>query len=107
MMYRKLKRVWSHGYANYIPNFDKVFPELKKLTSEEMCDRFIELGLEFYAEKQTPVPIWLRLTMPFAIIAMLLMIVGLPITFLLTGKWHYSLGDKNRILNWLKALRLQ
>ena len=51
MMYRKLKRVCSHGYSNYIPNFDKVFPELRNLTSEEMCDRFIQLDLKFYSEK--------------------------------------------------------
>ena len=106
-MYTKLKRVWSHGYANYIPNFEKVFPELKNLSSEELCDRFIELDLEFYAEKKVAVPIWIRFTMPFAIITMLLMIIGVPITFLITGKWGYSLGDKNRILNWLKALKLQ
>ena len=106
-MYRKLRRVWSNGYANYIPNFDKVFPELKRLTSEELCDRFIELGLEFYAEKQTPVPVWLRLTLPFAIITMLIMLIGLPITFIITGKWHYNLSDKNIVYNWLKALKLQ
>lgn len=105
-MYRKLKRVCSHGYSNYIPNFDKVFPELRNLTSEEMCDRFIQLDLKFYSEKQTPVPVWLRFTMPFAIITLLLMIVGLPITFLVTGKWSYSQGDKLRIFNWLKALQL-
>lgn len=105
-MYRKLKRVWSHGYANYIPNFDKVFPELKKITSEEMCDRFRELGLEFYAEKQTPVKPLIRITMPFAIALMLLMFVGIPFVFLITGKWSYPLSDKNRILNWLRSLRL-
>ncbi|MFZ4705483.1 MAG: hypothetical protein ACOYMF_05690 [Bacteroidales bacterium] len=102
MMYRKLKRVWSHGYGNYIPNFDKVFPELRKLSPEEMCDRFIELDLDFYKEELTPVSVWLRLTMPFAVITMLLMIIGLPFTFLITGNWSYNLGDKNRILNWLR-----
>lgn len=107
MLYRKLKRVWSQGYANYIPNFDKVFPELKKLTSEEMCDRFIELDLEFYTEKQIPVPFWMRFTLPFALITMLLMIIWIPILFMITGKWTYQLNDKNRILNWFKALRLQ
>lgn len=107
MKYRKLKRVWSNSYANYIPNFDKVFPELKHLDSEEMCDRFRKLNLDFFTEELKPVPIWLRLTMPFAILTMFLMIIGLPILFLITGKWSYSLGDKNRILNWMKALRLR
>ncbi len=107
MMYRKLKRTWSNGYANYITNFKKVFPELSKIDSEELCDRFIELNIEFYCEEKTPVNFWMRLTLPFAILTMLLMIVVLPFTFLITGKWGYSLGEKNRLLNWFRALRLQ
>ena len=105
-MYRKLKRVWSHGYANYIPNFDKVFPELKHLNSEEMCERFRKLGLEFFQEKQTPIKPFIRVTMPFAIALMLLMFIGIPFVFLITGKWTYPLGEKNRILNWFRSLRL-
>jgi hypothetical protein len=106
MIYKKLKRTWSHSYANYIPNFTKVFPELKKLSKEELCDRFIELNLEFYSEEKTPVTFWLRLTLPFALIAMLIMIIGLPVMFLISGNWHYNLGEKCRLYNWFKALRL-
>lgn len=107
MIYRKLKRTWSNGYANYIPNFKKVFPELSKIDSEELCDRFIELNMEFYCEEKAPVNFWMRLTLPFALITILLMIVGLPITFFITGNWGYTLGDKNSLLNWFRALRLQ
>lgn len=106
-MYRKLKRVWSHNDINYIPNFQKVFPELSKIDSEELCDRFIELNIEFYFEEETPVNFWIRLTLPFAIFTMLLMILVSPISFLITGKWGYSLGQKNRLLNWFRALKLQ
>lgn len=106
MIYRKLKRTWSQGYASYIPNFNKVFPELSAIDSEEMMRRFRELGIEFYTEKKTPVPAWMRLTLPFALITMLLMLVALPIVFLITGKWGYALGDKNVILNWYRALSL-
>jgi ribose/xylose/arabinose/galactoside ABC-type transport system permease subunit len=106
-MYRKIKRTWSNGYANYIPNFKKVFPELNKLDSEELCDRFQELNIDFYTEEITPVKPWLRLTMPFAIALMIIMLIAIPFKFLITGNWSYSLGDKNTILNWFKALRLQ
>lgn len=105
-MYRKLKRTWSNGYANYIPNFKKVFPELSKISSEDLYDRFIELNMEFYYEEETPVNFWIRLTLPFAITTMLIMLIGLPVNFFATGKWGYSLGEKNRLLNWFKALRL-
>ena len=106
-MYRKLKRTWSYNNLNHIPNFSKVFPELSKVNNEELADRFIELGLDFYTEEKTPVPIWVRFTMPFALIVMLLMIIWLPINFFITGKWGYSLGDKNILLNWFRSVRLQ
>jgi hypothetical protein len=106
-MYSKLKRVWSHNNVNYIPNFQKVFPELNKIDSEELCDRFIELNIEFYCLEETPVKPWLRLTMPFAIVLMILMLLAIPFNYLITGKWSYSLGEKNTILNWFKALKLQ
>lgn len=105
-MYRKLKRTWSHNDLNYIPNFKKLFPELSKVKSEELADRFAELNLDFYYEEQTPVNFWTRLTLPFAIILIVLMFFGLPIAFLLTGKWSYPLKEKNRILNWFRSLRL-
>ena len=106
MMYRKLKRTWSNGYANYIPNFKKVFPELSKIDSDELCDRFIELNIEFYCEEITPVSLWIRLTLPFALLTMLLMIIMIPFAFLINGRWSYSLGEKNRLFNWFRALKL-
>ena len=105
-MYRKLKRVWSHNDMNYIPKFRETFPELKNVSSEEMRDRWISLGIDFYTEKKTPVKTWLRFTLPFAIILMLLMLIGLPIAFLITGKWFYPHTKKDRILNWFRSLRL-
>ena len=105
-MYRKLKRVWSHNSFNYIPKFRETFPELNKLSSEELCDRWIELGIDFYTDEKTPVKAWMRFTLPFAIVLMLLMFVGLPFAFLFTGKWSYPLGKKNIIRNWFKSLRL-
>jgi len=105
-MYRKLKRTWSHNDANYIPKFREIFPELNKVPSEEMCDRWQELGVDFFTEKKTPVNVWMRLTLPFAIVLMLLMLIALPFAFIVTGKWGYPLGEKNRILNWFRSLRL-
>jgi len=107
MLYRKIKRTWSNGYANNTYQIKKVFPELKKLSSEEMVDRFIELGMDFYREEKEPVNVLIRFTLPLAIIMMVIMLVGLPITFLITGKWGYSLNDKNVLLNWFRMLRLQ
>ena len=106
MIYRKLKRTWSHGYLNYMPDFKKVFPELKNVSSEELCDRFIELGLDFYRDEQEKVKVWVRFTLPFALVLFFLMVISTPIVFILTGQWGYPLGKGNTILNWFRALRL-
>lgn len=105
-MFRKLKRVWSHNDMDYIPRFREVFPELNKLTSEEMCERWITLGIDFYTEEKTRVNKYIRLTLPFAIVLMLLMLLGLPLVFIITGRWSYPLGDKNFVLNWFRRLKL-
>lgn len=105
-MYRKLKRTWSNGYGNYIPKMREVFPELNKLSSEEMCDRWKDLDIEFYTTKETYVSPWIRITLPFALITELLMLIVLPIHYIITGNWRYCLTDKNRIYNWFKALNL-
>lgn len=106
-MYRKLKRTWSHNDLNYIPKFRELFPELRNVDSEELADRFIDLGLDFYTEKKTPVKFVTRLTLPFALIAMLLMFMFMPFNFLITGNWGYTISKSNpRLLNWFRSLGL-
>lgn len=106
MIFRKLERVWSHNDMNYIPNFRETFPELRKISNEEMCDRWSSLGIDFYTKKEVPANKWIRLTFPFAIILMILMIIGLPIVFIVNGNWNYGLGEKNIIFNWFAELKL-
>lgn len=106
MIYRKLKRTWSNGYLNYIPRFKNEFPELSKVDSEELCDRFKRLNLDFYYEEVKPIKLWVRLTLPFAVILYLIMFLFIPFNFFITGKWGYSLNDKNIILNWFRSLKM-
>ena len=106
MIFRKLKRVWSYNRFNYIPNFKETFPELNDVSYEEMCDRWCSLGIDFYTEEKVEVKGWIRLTLPFALILYVLMLIGLPFVFIITGKWGYGLGEKSRVMNWFKALRL-
>jgi hypothetical protein len=40
-----------------MPKFKEVFPELKNVDSEDLCDRFIDLKMEFYYEEKTKVPL--------------------------------------------------
>lgn len=105
-IFRKLRRVWSHNDMNYIHGFYDKFPELRNISTEELCDRWIDLGIDFYTEKKTPVKPLIRLTLPFAILVMIFMFLGLPILFLITGNWSYDLPKNPKIYNWFKSLRL-
>lgn len=105
-MYRKIKRTWSHNDLNYIPGFRETFPELSKVDNEELADRFINLKLDFYTEVKSPVQPIIRLTLPFALLLMLLMLLFTPIKFIFTGTWGYSISRKPRLLNWFRSLRL-
>ena len=108
MVFRKLERTWSHNNCCWYleRELKKAFPELKQLRSEELCDRFAEMNIDFYEtvrEKASPL---IRLTLPFAIIVILLMIVGMPILFMIRGYWGFTLKDSSRLFNWFKALKL-
>lgn len=106
MLYKKLKRVWSHNSMTHIPKFRETFPELKNLSYEELCDRWANLGIDFYTEEKSEVKGWIRLTLPFALILYILMFLGLPFAFIITGKWSYNIGNKSRILNWFRMLKI-
>lgn len=103
-MFTELKRVYSQGYMNYVPNFQETFPELKNLTREELADRFESLGVEFYTAERKPVPILIRLTMPFAFVTFVIMVLFMPLHYFITGHWHYSLKDNSKLMNWFDAV---
>jgi len=107
MIYRKLNRTYSNGYYNSIPNFEKVFPELSKIDRIELCHRLQKLNIEFYYEEKTKVNIWVRFTLPFAIVLIILMILLLPINFIINGKWGYEFDKNNNIRNWFRALKFE
>lgn len=104
VMFTELKRVYSHGYMNYVPKFKETFPELKDISSEDLADRFRELGVEFYTAERKPIPIIIRLTMPFAFVTLIAMLALLPLHYFITGKWRYDLKDNNKLMNWFDAV---
>ena len=104
MIFRELKRVWSHNDMNYIDGFKEKFPELQKVSSEELCDRWSSLGIDLYTQRKNKVNPLIRLTLPFAIILLLIMFLLMPICFLIKGEWSY--GKPGRVFNWFKALRI-
>ena len=105
MIYKKLKRTRTFGYAEYIPNLREVFPEIAIIDDEDLARRFKELKLDFYHEVETPVNPLIRLTLPFAVLLLLGTIVSSPIKFIITGSWSYDITD-SVVYNWFKSLRL-
>ena len=89
----------------YIPDFKQNFPELNHISSTEMADRFRKLDINWYSEKRVSAPFWIRLTLPFALIAWIGIVLSLPFGFLFTGRWGYGLGNTG-LINWFRALGL-
>ena len=106
MIFKKLKRVWSHNEMNYIPKFRETFPELNKVSREELCNRWIALGIEFYTEEEKEINSWIRITLPLALIVWVLMFVSLPFKYMATGVWGYNIGNKGFVYNWFAALQM-
>ena len=104
MIFRKLKRVWSHNQYCYIPKFQETFPELRNVSYEDMCDRWRSLKIDFYTEEKTEAKWWVRLTLPIAFTLYILMFMWIPFLYIFTGKWGYSLGHNSRVLNWFRSL---
>ena len=74
IMFTELRRVWSNGYMHYIPEFEETFPEL------------------------------VRLSMPFAFITFIIMLITSPIHFFITGRWEYRLKSNGKLMNWFNAV---
>lgn len=104
-MFRKLRLLYSYSSYEGITKLKDVFPELRNLSYDELGDRWKQLGVNLYSEKITPVNKLVRLTMPFAIILIILMFIFIPFNFLITGTWTYKIS-KGIIYNWFKSLKL-
>lgn len=76
-------------------------PELERLTTEEVESYIRDLDVEFiYKEKVKAKPL-IRLTLPFAFIVWLLMVMFLPVNYLIIGKWGYQ---NEFFENWFRSL---
>lgn len=104
--YEKLEIIHANNLMNYIPKLKETFPELNEISDEDLYDRFIALKIQFYKTKEVPVNNLIRLTLPFAAILSILMLVSLPFVFILTGNWYYTNTNTTNafILNWFRQL---
>lgn len=99
-IFRKRKQVdlWHVGYR-----LKEWIPELKKVDSEYITDHLRGRGMVYFEEQKKPVRWYIRLTLPFALIFMLLALIYMPFHFMFTGNWGY---EQEWIYNWFSELRL-
>jgi len=96
--YWNLKKADEYSAATELM---KRLPDLGGLDTETMWDAIRFSDLEIYKIKNKPVPLWLRLTLPFGLVAAVVLFIGLPVNFMFTGQWGYNwLWLKN----WFSAL---
>jgi hypothetical protein len=79
----------------------KIFPELKDLYTENIVDRLRGSDLDFYYSEKVKTPIWIRLTLPIALIVMLTLFILTPVNYMITGYWGYKYKS---LTNWLRSL---
>ena len=107
MIFNKLENVTSFGSMNYIPDFDKIFPELKDLSRDELYRRFSQSNVMFFMVHKKKVSALLRLTMPLAIILILIMFIMMPINYFVTGSFRYNTDRYIKLWNWFEAIGLK
>ena len=86
---------------------EEIVPEItayqnSKLWEEEWYDkvRYSEYVLYKKQKKKTP-NFFLRLTMPFAWLIWLIMLVCLPVNYIITGDWKYDHRIYDYIFKWM------
>lgn len=105
---RKVRVQGGYVDSKFLREIKNQFPELKNLSSETMCDRLDQLGIDvYYEQKGNRAPsVIVRLTLPFAIITFVLLLLLKPVNYLITGNWYYNMRYFAPIVNWLISLGL-
>lgn len=85
-----VKREQKLDYSDAAFELKKNIPELYKVYSEDIANHIRGSGLRFYKEDKVKTTFLFRLTLIPAILLIIVLFVGLPINYLLTGKWHYE-----------------
>lgn len=97
-IYWKVKKLDYFSVALELKNR---IPELKKIDCEIIADKLRGSNLEFYKTVEMETPFFIRLTLPFAVIFFLLLLIFMPINYFITGEWGYKI---EWFKNWMNKL---
>lgn len=77
------------------------FPELKNCYTEDIEEVLRKTGISFYYKENKKVKVYMRLTLPFALVAMIILAILSPINFIINGRWGYKI---TWVRNWFISL---
>jgi len=95
---------WKRRKADWYEVTDvlkKSFPELKNYYPDDVVSYLRCCSLEFYKKEKIKTNPLIRITLPFAFVFAIILIVISPISYIITGKWGYKM---NWVGNWFKHL---
>ena len=94
-------RLRKQDYYMAAMELKKRIPELKNVDSETITSQLRGSNLQFYKQESIPTPIWVRFTIPFGLIVMLILFLMMPVNYIIVGKWGYKW---QWLTNWFRAL---
>lgn len=88
----------SHDFRDYFRKHSDVFDDIPTEYVEHYLGRTHIRFLKPVESVKNP---WIRITLPFAIVTIIIMLLLMPIKYVVTGKWQY---ENKIILNWFHKL---
>ena len=79
----------------------KRIPELKQCHTDDIVSNLRGSGLFIVKKQSVKRPVWIRFTLPFAIVFFIALLLFLPIKFIVTGSWSYN---NEMIANWFRSV---
>lgn len=76
-------------------------PELSNIDTDDIVDNLRGSGIAVVKKQLNNTPPLLRLTLPFAIVVIILLLVFSPVKFMITGDWGYRWRWME---NWFRAV---
>lgn len=80
-----------------------ILRELKDSYVHEISDQLRGHNLHVIKQERKSSPWYVRITLPIALVVVLLVVISTPFKYMLTGSWGY---DENKLFNWFRSVGL-
>lgn len=86
-----------------IESFDMTYEQCRKFYHDDILD---DAPFEFFKEREKTENFWIRLTVIAYPIVWILLFIGMPFNFIITGKWGYDGKLVKFLTKWLNSIGL-